>query len=800
MTADNPLHRHAFSPRVKKNYDDMTMPCDGVKNGSNGVRGLLTASEPVRNPYGEKKFILIPDPLHRTILVKVLAILLSVACLSNAQPRDTGPLGIVTTFDLPFTPALATSMRYNADPYPDLLVYEKESQRLAVTVNDGEGKFLGWKTIGQTADASYLAVKDINGDGRDDIIVVHRAASQVEVRLTTAIDTLYTTRSYAVNFYPEKVIFGDIDNDNIPDILCFGKLSSGISVLLGKGGGEFKEKTLILPEISVEDASIVKLNEDDYPDLVIHNWLTNEMVFYFGMGDLQFSEQNVVSFGQDTVAVVLGDFNRDRVLDYAIASTATKTLRFFSGDGMASYFLYQSLDWNHQPGEIFSSPLSSRGANDVISVNGKEGTFSVFTNHGDGTFYDEAVFGSTVNLAGIVVADLDNDGWNEVITVSSKEKTVTCYWNARKRISTQKEVAAGTREISFAVGKRPQGLVVADFNDDGFDDVAVANNGSSSLSVLYNSPSYYMTGQIGVPTVESPSTVRMYSKSDSSLTFLLGHESVGKVSVLTLQQRKRAMTLKNEATYTYAIATAENPTVFLPDATLQNQAIEFYVYSNAKQRPLSYFRQVIGAKFVERNFRPIIPSRILAASVADFSGDGKPDLAYVYFDADSVRYGLGITFSDSAGQYQGKTLSSIVPDTSMKKCYLAFDDLNGDNTLDCILYSTPANAIRLALGKGAGRFGDFATVVGNVVATRPDHIQAVDFDGDGVVDLMVLDDVTSELSFYKGRGNGKFFPASFLLDVPKGANMRFGDFNGDGKLDVVYTDPTRDVVTIYFVH
>ena len=776
------------------------MPCDGVKNGSNGVRGLLTASEPVRNPYGVKKFIHTPDLLHRTAFVKIIAIILSVSCLSYAQMRDTGPLGIVTSFDLPLTPTLAIAMRFNADPYPDLLVYNKESQQLVVAVNDGEGKFFGWKTIGQTTDAAYLVAKDLNGDGKDDIIIVHRAASQVEVRLSTSVDTMYISTSYPVNFYPEKVMFGDIDKDNIPDILCFGKLSSGISVLLGKEGGTFKEKVLILPEISVEDASVVRLNDDDYPDLVIHNWLTNEMVFYFGMGELQFSEQNVVSFGQDTVAVVLGDFNRDRVLDYAVASTATKTLRFFAGDGMASYFLYQSLDWNHQQGEMIPSSLSSRSASDIISVNGKEGTFSVFTNHGDGTFYDEVVFGCSSSLAGIIVADLDNDGWNEVVTLSAKEKTVTCYWNARKRVSTQKEVAAGMREISFAVGKKPQGLVVADFNDDGFDDVAVANNGSSTLSVLYNSPAYYITGQIGVPTVESPSTIRMYSKSDSSLTFLLGHESVGKVSVLTLQQRKRATTLKNEATYTYPIATAENPTVFLPDATLQNQAIEFYVYSNAKQRPLSYFRQVSGAKFVERNFRPIIPSRILAASVNDFSGDGKPDLAYVYFDADSVRYGLGITFSDPIGQYQGKTLSSIVPDTSMKKCYLTFEDLNGDNILDCILYSTPANAIRLAMGRGTGRFGEFTTVVDSVVAARPDHIQTVDFDGDGVMDLMVLDDVSSELSFYKGRGNGKFFPASFLLDVSKGASIRFGDFNGDGRLDIVYTDPSRDVVTIYFVH
>jgi len=122
----------------------------------------------------------------------------------------------------------------------------------------------------------------------------------------------------------------------------------------------------------------VKLNDDDFPDIVIHNWLTNEMVFYYGMGELQFAEQNILSFGQDTVAVVFGDFNNDHILDYAIASSATKTLRFFAGDGMATYFQYQSLDYNHSIGELVSASISSRTSSDIVAVDDRGG-HSVFS-------------------------------------------------------------------------------------------------------------------------------------------------------------------------------------------------------------------------------------------------------------------------------------------------------------------------------------------------------------------------------------------------------------------------------------
>jgi hypothetical protein len=524
------------------------------------------------------------------------------------------------------------------------------------------------------------------------------------------------------------------------------------------------------------------------------------MVFYYGMGELQFAEQNILSFGQDTVAVAFGDFNNDHILDYAIASSATKTLRFFAGDGMASYFQYQSLDYNHSIGELVPASISSRTSSDIVAVDDRGGTFSIFSNEGDGTFYDDVVFGCTSDARTTLIGDLDNDGWNDVLVVDQGNSTMTCYWNAQKRPEESKSALAQRGEISFAAGKKPFSLVVGDFNGDGFDDVAVADNASSSLSLFYSSPLNRMTGQVGFPTVENPTTIRLYSKSDSALTFLLTHESIAKVSVLTLTQAKQTAVQKVTFPYSYSISTAENPRVLLPDAALQNKAIEFYVYSSAKQRSLSYFKQVSGTKFVERNIKPIIPERILAGSVNDFNDDGLPDLAYIYFDPETLHYNLGITFSDSTGQYRGKTLSYVFPDSVMKRCYMLFADVNGDDIPDCILYSTPLNAVRIALGNGGGRYGEFTSIAEDIEVTNPEHIQVIDFDGDGINDIIVSNDATSELYFFKGKGNGKFLPGEFLLDLPKDAMFRFGDFNGDGTLDVVYTNPAENLVTFHFIN
>ena len=637
------------------------MPRVGVKSGFGGGRKLWMSRFSVRIYDDVMNKLFLHTSSFQRVVIGVLFLAAVHPLVMLSQQKNVATLGTVTSTALPFSPSLATLVRFNDDPLPDILCYDQASQHLVVLINKGDGNPFECKTIGSATDVTFLAARDLNGDGKDDIVIVHRQTSQVEVWLSTPHDTVFSTAKYSVNFYPEKVLLADIDNDSTIDVLCFGKLSSGISVLLGNKDGTFREKTLILPEIPVVDASVVKLNDDDFPDLVIHNWLTNEMVFYYGMGDLQFAEQNILSFGQDTVAVVFGDFNRDHILDYAIASSAAKTLRFYAGDGMASYFQYQSLDFNHAAGDLMSASISTRLSSDIVAIDEKGGTFSIFSNQGDGTFYDDVVFGCTSNPRSTLIGDFDNDGWNDVMVIDSGTNTMTCYWNAKKKVTGQKNDVIQRGEISFAAGKRPFGLVVGDFNGDGFDDVAVADNASSTLSLFYSSPQNRMTGQIGFPTVESPTAIRLYSKNDTSLTFLLTHESISKVSVLTLSQTSLAARQKMTSAYTYAISTAENPRVLLPDAALQNKAIEFYVYSSAKQRSLSYFRQVSGTKFVERNIKPIVPARILAGSVNDFNDDGLPDLAYIYFDAETLHDNLGITFSDSAGQYPRKDIVVCIP-------------------------------------------------------------------------------------------------------------------------------------------
>ena len=96
----------------------------------------------------------------------------------------------------------------------------------------------------------------------------------------------------------------------------------------------------------------------------------------------------------------------------------------------------------------------------------------------------------------------------------------------------------------------------------------------------------------------------------------------------------------------------------------------------------------------------------------------------------------------------------------------------------------------LAATPGQGQV-TFSAPVSYTVGTNPGNTITGDFNGDGIPDVAVsnmgdpsVGDVGS-VSLLLGKGDGSFQPA---LDASAGASPKFifsGDFNGDGKLDLL---------------
>lgn len=117
-------------------------------------------------------------------------------------------------------------------------------------------------------------------------------------------------------------------------------------------------------------------------------------------------------------------------------------------------------------------------------------------------------------------------------------------------------------------------------------------------------------------------------------------------------------------------------------------------------------------------------------------------------------------------------------------------DFDGDGILDLVLDRSAPNALRVLLGQGDGTFVNQPTVptpfpVFNILTT--------DFNGDGDVDLVVSGD-NVETVLFSGDGWGRFTELPNRLPVGRFATAT--DFNFDGTTDVVTIDESSVAISL----
>jgi len=166
--------------------------------------------------------------------------------------------------------------------------------------------------------------------------------------------------------------------------------------------------------------------------------------------------------------------------------------------------------------------------------------------------------------------------------------------------------------------------------------------------------------------------------------------------------------------------------------------------------------------------------------VGDLNGDGAPD-GLAYSTPNSL-----LALNDRGG---GFTLSAVAMDQPYS---LELVDLDGDGDLDVLMSSRTPNStydLRWLRNHGDATF-DAPLSLGTAAAGA--RFGSGDLDGDGDVDLFVLVTSGFVLQLLYNDGAGGFadrvaLPLHLAIQFP--AEIAGGDVNGDGTLDILFTDP-----------
>jgi len=175
----------------------------------------------------------------------------------------------------------------------------------------------------------------------------------------------------------------------------------------------------------------------------------------------------------------------------------------------------------------------------------------------------------------------------------------------------------------------------------------------------------------------------------------------------------------------------------------------------------------------------------------DFNNDGKMDLAVVNTSNKSISVLLG----NGDGTFQ----SAVTYAAGSRPNSVTSGDFNGDGKLDLAVANSnlgppPArDSVSVLLGNGDGTF---QAPVSYGAGTAPGSVTSGDFNGDGKPDLVVVNSNSNTVSVLLGNGDGTFqAPISYLAGASP-SSVTSGDFNGDGKPDLVVANYNSSTVSV----
>ena len=576
-----------------------------------------------------------------------------------------------------------------------------------------------------------IVAGDFNGDGRLDLAVAGSVlGAQFSVSGTVSIlmgngdGTFQPPIDYPIEGIPSAIVAGDFNGDGRLDLAVSDW--AGIQILLENGNGTFQPASTIATGIG---GSLVAgdFNGDGRLDIVSPGYEADTVSILLGNGDGTFDPAVDYTVGTSPSAIVAGDFNGDGRLDLAVAD---------AGD--------EQFGFGTDPGGV-----------------------SVLLGNGDGTFEPAIQYAAGTGAGSIVAGDFNNDGHLDLAVADYDANLGTA-------VSVLMGNGDGTFQSAeqYTVGIGPHSLVAGDFNGDGRIDLAVANILSNNVSILLGN------GDGTFQTAQQYGVVGQGENGPGSIVAGdFNGDGRGDLAVCELSAPGDGFGVSvllgngNGTFQAQAGAAVSEPDAIVAGDFNGDGRLDLAVASASNQ---VYILLGNGDGTFEPAAQFAVGGTAISLVAGDFNGDGRTDLAVTCGSYFSGIGSVSVLLGNGDGTFRPAVQYAVGSDPNA----IVAGNFGGDGHLDLATANLVDDTISVLLGKGDGTFQPQATYA---VGPSPQSLVAGNFRGESRSDLVVAD--AGGVQLLLSNGDGTFQPAE-TLDGGSDGPLVAGDFNVDGHLDL----------------
>jgi hypothetical protein len=613
---------------------------------------------------------------------------------------------------------------------------------------------------------------DLDGDDVLDLVITPLYEDSLRILSGRGDSTFDPAVRVGMSGAPGWVTGADLDRDGDHD-LAVGLYSRalGIELLFNNGAGEYTVAAHYPPLVGVNFVLAGDVDGDGDVDLAALAYLASSAYVLLNDGAGGFSSPESYEIGFAPLTAVLADVDKDHDPDLVIASASCFAVWVLKNVGAGRF----------SPAVGYGTPGAPYGiaAGDFR----RDGTLTLAVAHDDNVAMMEPIGRSygvyedyvvATEIYGLCAGDIDGDGDLDLATTSWRGNYVSLLLNAGN--------GTFSPELGFGVGSQPDFVVIGDLDRDGRPELVTTDFGSNTFSVLR-------------PDAEAIYRARRDLEIGRSPTGLVAgdFDRDGRVDVAAVAQSSNAVAvLLNRGDSIFGVP-VHYPVGGWPRsiamADLDRDGEPDLVTANQNDLSISVLRGRGDGTFETAVSYPA-GAEPFGLAAGDLDEDGDVDLAVV--DHAWTQWGLVRVFLNSGNGVLGTptTYATGYAPTSVAITDL---DLDGDSDLAVTNYGheySGPGSISPFFNRGDGTFSaaEFITTADGPFWIAPEHLH-----GDSVPSLLVVNRRSTTLSIY--RFGGGLHRSDIEVGIHP-SHAIVSDLDGDGIPDLAVTKSDESRVLV----